>query len=237
MGQEGVGGALTVTKFFVVSIDPVAVATVSGAKSRPNSPSYGPGHTGKPTMRHVIAFRPYLRVAACAAAMVAVAACTTMPELNEVKLVPEMRTLLPSNSNTYSNATAMRSLRPVGPEDLVDGQGMCAGAPGPVAATEGGPAAADGQLQMVRPVALEMTECEVARALGAPSSADVGSNERGQRSLVLTYMTGDRPGIYRFAAGRLVSIERGAEPPAPAKPDKKTGKKPAPAKKPTRTGA
>lgn len=188
-------------------------------------------------MRHVIVFRSCLRVAACAAAVVAVAACTTMPELNEVKLVPEMRTLLPSNSNTYLNATAMRSLRPVGPEDLVDGQGMCAGAPGPAPAPEGSPAAADGQLRVIRPVALEMTECEVARALGAPSSADLGTNEGGQRSLVLTYSTGDRPGIYRFAAGRLVSIERGPEAPAPAKPDKKSGKKPAPAKKTTRPSA
>jgi hypothetical protein len=184
-------------------------------------------------MRHVFAFRPYLRVATCGAAMVTVAACTTMPELNEVKLVPELRTVMPSNSNTYLNATAMRKLRPAGPEDLVDGQGMCAGAPAPTPAPEGGPAAAEGQLQMVRPVALEMTECEVARALGTPSSVDAGANEGGQRSVVLTYTSGERPGIYRFAAGRLVSIERGPEAQAPAKP----GKKPAPAKKPARPRA
>jgi hypothetical protein len=188
-------------------------------------------------MRHVIAFRLCLRAAACAAAALAVAACTTMPELNEVKLVPEMRTFLPSNSSTYLNATAMRTLRPVGPEDFVDGQGMCAGMPGPAAAAEGGPPAAEGQLQMVRPVALEMTECEVARALGTPASAEAGTNEGGQRSLVMTYPAGDRPGIYRFVAGRLVSIERGPEPPAPAKPEKKPGKKAAPAKKPNRPNA
>jgi hypothetical protein len=188
-------------------------------------------------MRHVIAFRPLRRLAACATVALAVAACTTMPELNEVKLVPDMRTFLPSNSSTYSNATAIRTVRPVGPEDLVDGQGLCAGAAAPAPAPEADPAAGAGQLQMVRPVALEMTECEVARALGTPASAEAGTNERGQRSLVMTYTTGDRPGIYRFAAGRLVSIERGAEPAAPAKPEKKGGKKTAPAKKQTRPSA
>jgi hypothetical protein len=188
-------------------------------------------------MRHVNEFRSHLRATACAAAALAVGACTTMPELNEVRLVPEMRTLLPSNSNTYLNATALRTLRPVVPEDLVDGQGLCAGAPGPAPAADPAPSAADGQLQMVRPVALEMTECEVARALGAPASIDVGTTESSQRSVVLTYATGDRPGIYRFAAGRLVSIERGPEAAAPAKPDKKSGKKAAPAKKPARSGA
>jgi hypothetical protein len=180
-------------------------------------------------MRPVIEFRSYLRAAASAAAL-AVTACTSMPELNEVKVLPEMRSFLPSNSNTYLNATAMRSLKPTGPEDLVDGQGMCAGAP---AAAEATPAAADGQLQMARPVTLEMTECELARALGAPAGAEVGANENGQRSVVMTYTSGDRPGIYRFTGGRLVSIERGAEPEKPAKPEKKP-KKAAPAKKSTR---
>jgi hypothetical protein len=184
-------------------------------------------------MRHVFELRSRLPLAAtCAVLALAGAGCSSMQNLNEAKLLPEMRTFLPSNSTTYLNATQMRKLKPVGAEDLVDGQGLCAGA-APVAATpEGAPAAgADGQLQVTHPVALEMTECEVSRALGAPSTAELGS-DGGQRTVVMTYMAGDRPGIYRFSSGRLVSIERGPEAAPPAKPEKKTGRKSAPAKKP-----
>lgn len=187
-------------------------------------------------MRNMSFLRSGLRTAALGAFVLAAGACTTMPELNEVRLVPEVRSFLPSNSNTYSNATAMRSLKPAGPEDLVDGQGMCAGAPVPAAepGAVSNEAPAAGQFQLARPVALEMTECEVARALGPPARAEFGNNERGERSAVLTYSDSDRAGIYRFAAGRLVSIERAAEAAAPPKP---AAKKPAPARKPARPSA
>lgn len=56
-------------------------------------------------------------------------------------------------------------------------------------------------------IALEMTECEVARLAGAPDKIDLAANERGQRLLTLTYTRGERPRIYRFASGRLVGIE------------------------------
>jgi hypothetical protein len=177
--------------------------------------------------------RSFVRPALWVSLALSAAACSSVPALNEAKLMPEMRSFLPSNSNTYSNATSMRSLKPTGPEDLVDGQGMCAGAPPADAAPAAEGASTDGQLQFSRPVVLEMTECEVARALGPPASTEVGANEGGQRSVVMTYTGGERASIYRFAAGRLVSIERGPETAAP-KPDKKTGRKAAPAKK--RTG-
>ena len=45
--------------------------------------------------------------------------------------------------------------------------------------------------------------------------------------VTLTYLSGERPGIYRFAGGRLASMERVAEPPQPKKPAK-TAKKSAP---------
>ncbi|MBV9971094.1 MAG: hypothetical protein JO228_14000 [Xanthobacteraceae bacterium] len=71
-----------------------------------------------------------------------------------------------------------------------------------------------------------MPECDIVRALGQPATVDIGA-ESGMRMVVLTYSTGDRPGIYGFYAGRLKSIEQGAEPaPAP------TAKKTTPAKKP-----
>jgi hypothetical protein len=66
-------------------------------------------------------------------------------------------------------------------------------------------------------VALNMTECDVIRAIGPTNQIEVATNERGQRSVVLTYPQGERSGVYRFVGGRLVSIERGPDAPAPAK--------------------
>ena len=79
-------------------------------------------------------------------------------------------------------------------------------------------------------IALQMTECEVVRVAGYTDRVEIGSNERGQRSVTLTYLSGVRPGIYRFVGGRLASMERVAEPPQAKKPQKpaKTAKKTAP---------
>jgi hypothetical protein len=78
-----------------------------------------------------------------------------------------------------------------------------------------------------------MTECEVVKRAGAPDQIELGTTDRGERALTLTYSHGPRPGVYRFAGGRLASIERGAEPAAPpaaqAKPKKPAPKKPPPA--------
>lgn len=183
--------------------------------------------------------RACLRAAALAAAALVLAACSSaqLPEMSEVKVLPEMRSFLPSNSNTYSNVTQMRTLKPVGAEDLVDSQGMCAGVSAPVvASSEPGAVTNDAALlaqpTAPRPVALEMTECEVARALGQPLRAEFGTNEKGERTVAMTYAGNDRSGIYRFKAGRLTSIERGPDQPAPPKPEKKPARKAAPAKKP-----
>jgi hypothetical protein len=79
-------------------------------------------------------------------------------------------------------------------------------------------------------IALQMTECEVVRVAGYTERVEIGGNERGQRSVTLTYMSGPRPGIYRFLGGRLASMERVAEPVQPKKPQKatKTAKKSTP---------
>ena len=78
-------------------------------------------------------------------------------------------------------------------------------------------------------IALQMTECDVVRRAGAPEQLQVGADERGERAVVITYIRGPRPGIYRFNAGRLTSIERAPEAPgakaAPkAKPPKKAAR-------------
>ena len=79
--------------------------------------------------------------------------------------------------------------------DLVDAAGNCAGAP---AASDGGEGAATSP---PRGIALQMTECEVVRSAGPPASVEIGANERGDRSVTMTYPAADQP-IYRFTAGR-----------------------------------
>ncbi|HML14380.1 MAG TPA: hypothetical protein VK456_13820 [Xanthobacteraceae bacterium] len=124
--------------------------------------------------------------------------------------------------------------RVVRADDLIDANGRCAGEVAPAApqalnftaGPQTGPPAASpppgaGASPPVRTgVALGMTECEVVRALGHTDRVEISTNERGQRSVTLTYLSGARPGIYRFVAGQLVSLERAGEAPAEPKPTK-----------------
>ena len=115
--------------------------------------------------------------------------------------------------------------KPVTAQDLVSPEGACPGmasANVPAnanASSDGTPApAATGS------VALGHTECDVVRGIGAPASVNISTNERGDRVAVVNFSQGPRAGIYTFTAGRLTSIERGAEPvvePKVAKPKKK----------------
>ena len=116
----------------------------------------------------------------------------------------------------------------VAPDELVSAEGGCPGmAPGPgdanalTSGTEGAPPASGGT------VALGHTECDVVRGIGAPDNVSLSNNPRGDRVAVVTYSRGARAGIYTFTAGRLSSVERGAEPAAQPK-----AAKPKPKKKP-----
>ena len=127
--------------------------------------------------------------------------------------------------------------RVVRADDLIDASGGCAGQAAPAApqalnftaGPQTGPATPsapppEGVAPAVRTrVSLGMTECEVVRALGHTDRVEIATNERGQRSVTLTYLNGDRPGIYRFESGQLVSLERAGDAPAakPAKPKQK----------------
>jgi hypothetical protein len=150
------------------------------------------------------------RVAAAGILAPAVAACAmvqnAMPDAQSFRL-PDRSTFLPTTINTYTGPVS--SSGPVPPTELVNAQGLCAGNP---SATPRG-------------VSLEMTECEVVRALGPPQTTEFGPS-LGGRSVVLTYTAGERAGIYRFSDGRLSSIEAGAQLPAPPEAKKPVPKKP-----------
>jgi hypothetical protein len=101
-----------------------------------------------------------------------------------------------------------RATHTLGPPTLIGPDGSCAAATAPSGFFGTG-------------IALEMSECDVIERAGAPANIDIGANRRGERTAVLTYVQGERAGVYRFVAGRLISIERVPEPEAPARPAKK----------------
>jgi hypothetical protein len=130
-----------------------------------------------------------------------------------------------------------RVLSPVAADDLVDASGRCAGTYAPPAESAGDQPGAQSPVTVQQAgvplipsaIALEMSECDVVKRAGFPERVEIGASERNERTAMLTYVGGPRPGVYSFVEGRLKSMERGPEPaPAP-----KMAKKPAkPAAKP-----
>jgi hypothetical protein len=154
-----------------------------------------------------------LRFVAVAVLAPWVAACSTdISSFNPITKLGSFDSMSLGNAGVRST-----DLPPVTAADLVGPQGQCAGAGQDPSAAVGG-------------IALEMTECDVVKRAGTPENVQLGTTDRGERAVTLTYSSGPRPGIYRFAAGRLYAIERGAEPPPepakPAKPKKPPAKKP-----------
>lgn len=126
---------------------------------------------------------------------------------------------------TYSNLDDTKRDGPVTANDLVDANGVCRAPPADASALLGGG------------VAIGMSECDVVARLGQPTAANLGRDPNGDRSAMLTFKVGPRPGIYRFAAGRLTEMDRVELPPPPPEPAKKkiVKKKPDKTKKPPAT--
>ena len=70
-------------------------------------------------------------------------------------------------------------------------------------------------------IALQMTECQVVAVAGSTDRVEISAGPGGQRLVTLTYVSGERPGIYRFVNGRLNTMERVAEQPQPRRAAKK----------------
>lgn len=150
---------------------------------------------------------------------------------------------------TYSDLTDnAKQEHPITPNDLVDGSGACppGAAAAPPAAAPAQPLAAaanSGDNAAVSAdvasligggVAIGMSECEVVGRLGQPSAVNFDKNPAGYRSAILTYKSGQRPGVYRFAGGRLAEMDRVEVPPAPEPAKKIAKKKPAKPKDPAK---
>jgi hypothetical protein len=153
--------------------------------------------------------RRAIRLAAAAVLTALVGACSSDVSLGDLDPSRKLATLTRPTWLTYSGHQEDYSLRPVVEADLVGRDGQCAAGAG-----------AASEFQQVG-ISLQMTECEVVSRAGAPDNVELGVNERGERAVALTFMRGPRPGIYRFAGGRLYSIERGPEPAAQPKQQQK----------------
>jgi hypothetical protein len=123
--------------------------------------------------------------------------------------------------------------RPITANDLVAANGSCPPpavpqAPAAAVANQpgGAPAPTDANALLGAGVALGMSECDVVFRAGAPSAVQIGKNPNGDRTAVLTFNSGPRPGIYHFEAGALAEVERVQTAPAPA-PALTAKKKPA----------
>jgi hypothetical protein len=163
------------------------------------------------------------RVMTAAAVVVAVSGCapSSITDIGKVNLVPSVAR---PDWLTYSGGKNEFALRPVTAADLVSADGQCAaaatGSDAADAATGEGQPASGG-------IALQMTECDVVRRAGPPEQMQIGADERGERSVVITYIRGARPGVYRFVSGRLNAIERAPGAPAERPQKGKAAKMPA----------
>ena len=142
---------------------------------------------------------------------------------------------------TFSDTQQARQDRPVTANDLIAANGGCS--PPPAAQVAAAPAPNPAAAPVVAPdnasllgdgVALGMSECEVVWRAGAPNNVELGNTPNGDRTAVLTFDSGPRPGIYRFQRGRLMEMDSVAPAAAPPQVAKKKPVKP---KKPPNNNA
>ena len=82
----------------------------------------------------------------------------------------------------------------------------------------GAPAPGAGPAPILGGISLGMSECDAVRRAGHPGNVAISAGDKGERRVVLTYLTGPWPGIYTFDSGRLKVVERAPEPPKPVRP-------------------
>lgn len=137
---------------------------------------------------------------------------------------------------TYAQLGEEKQVRPITANDLVDANGAC---PSGASSPQTGAAPADPNRAAPGPTApptvgggvgIGMSECDVVSRLGSPANVNLGAAANGERSAILTFKEGPRPGVYRFVGGRLAEMDRLEEPAPPPEPVKKKPVKPKPQK-------
>jgi hypothetical protein len=179
---------------------------------------------------------------AAAALAVALAGCSNIGLDNDQPFFRKQFDLTgKAGGYTFSDTQQVRQDRPVTANDLVAANGTCSPPPAaPVAAVStpnpaAPPAIAPDHVSLLgEGVALGMSECEVVWRAGTANNVQLSNNPNGDRTAVLTFDSGPRPGIYRFERGRLMEMDGVAPPPAPPQVAKKKPVKP---KKPPNNNA
>lgn len=129
--------------------------------------------------------------------------------------------------------------RPITANDLVNSNGACPPpavapalppAPGQMAIPAAAPAA-DTAALLGGGVALGMSECDVVFRAGQPSAVQIGTLPNGDRTVVLTFNSAPRAGIYHFERGALKEMDSA---PMAAAPPQTVKKKSAKAAKPSK---
>ncbi len=190
-----------------------------------------------------------------AALAIALGGCANVDENKDAWFSKPFQFVSRNGGYTFSELQESKNRsRPITANDLVAANGSCPApqvqqpamqqAAGPPVATPasaapaaaataanqpGGAPAASGADPLGGGIALGMTECDIVFRAGAPNAVQIGKNPNGDRTAVLTFSGGPRPGIYHFEAGSLMEVERVATPAAATQTAKK---KPAP--KPTK---
>jgi hypothetical protein len=174
--------------------------------------------------------------AAVAALAVAVAlpGCGIDFDVNQAWFSKPFQLISQKGGYTFSElGESKQQQRPITANDLVNSNGSCpppaalapvASQPSASAGNQPAPPAApsDAGSLLGSGVALGMSECDVVFRAGQPGAVQIGKNPNGDRTAVLTYQTGPRPGIYHFERGALVEMDRVAE---PAPPPQQTAKR------------
>ena len=142
---------------------------------------------------------------------------------------------------TYAQLDESKKERPITANDLVDANGACPAAapPAPTPAAAGNADASpegtpDAASRLRGGVGIGMSECDVVSRVGQPSAVNLSRDSRGERTAILTFNAGPRPGVYRFVGGRLKEMDRVEQPPPPAQPAKKKSAKTAKPAKPAK---
>jgi hypothetical protein len=178
-----------------------------------------------------------LRIAGALAIFAALGGCGDLGDSGQQWFRKPLYLTGQTGGYTFSDTQEARRDRPITASDLVEANGSCPAAQAQPGVTQGtGPTGTPDSAALVdEGVALGMSECDVVQRAGAPSNIEIGKNPNGDRTAVLTYQGGPRPGIYRFERGRLMEMDRVAEPAPP--PPATAKKKPAKAAKPKSNNA
>jgi hypothetical protein len=145
--------------------------------------------------------------------------------------MPDTESFRAPDASAFFTARSVTNYRekilpPVASEDLVDASGRCPGGAVPAGGSGDVSLPQAGVPMIPSTITLEMSECDVIKRAGFPERVEIGANEAGERNVTLTYVGGQRPGIYTFRAGRLASMDRAPEPATSSRPAKKNAQPP-----------